>query len=1030
MKKLLLLLGLLLTTNAVADNNVNCTNSQNCYNSGIYVYEDDQDLVDLYSMSGTTNMNAYDDNWSGQVDLGMEWDRWGQTWSHARITTNGCVNLTSGSNGGSSSACSDYTPQSLPYRDYTLYPFWTDLIRGTASGGQTSKMLFKDFGDYVVFGWYYMREYNRSSSNSFEAILYENNSFEYRYRELDIIQHDVVIGEQGKHSTNPEDTKTYLFYNDGQSGYNTLDAYLANSGWPDIENGGSLYGGTEAQMCEIDALYASTCSGYAAAYLAQQCAINSLHSTECSGYAAAYLAQQCAISTLYDEDCTGYAAALLIYECDLDVFYSTSCSGYASALAQEEALYDAIYGTDDEYYGYDDGSDDGSDDGQGEYGGDGEYSLYGYDDDGNALGQEDMWYDEYNDEYVHPNDPCFENACADFTDADWYALDIDQFGQEQVDEWYGQDVEFSDEGNIDYGDQTEEEYWTEIDEGMNEYDQEQEAIWLAEEEAYALEQEQYYEEQYEEQYYGEEVEFTDDGTVAYEEEQYYEEEVYEEVYLTDAEWYERDLEEFGQEQVDEWYGEEVSFDEEGYIPETHWEEMYAEEVLVAQNLTQEEIYILEEEVGVEIFVEEEWVGDEENEIYDEVLEDFEAEALEEHEDEVFEEFDETYEEEELYIEEDEAFEDLIDEEELEELINEDREEEFFPEEDEQEEEEQQENKQIYAGPTSSGQESGGFKQEQQQSFTVMIAQQEQQQEQQTIQQAVSQDSSSSSSQAVVAEIDFGGTQEEQQTVAEVIQEQLDDGSGSSTGGSFDSNSYSSGSSSSGSSSSGNSGFVASSSQQEQITQSTGDTFVAQQQEQVSGQVQTQIQVTEVIDSGPAISAFEVAEQQQETQEEQQELTFDDGSNFTVADQNFESSFDDALGTGQSIGQFLSNQAPNFAKFDIPPPTVQEQQVTTAVESLADRMGTQVAAQNLQVQLDNVQQGGGFDVDQTATVAFIGYSSGFSDYTGQEQLSDKDDWYISKTMYKGNKVKDADLSFYMMAGRTEGKLREMIRSQYD
>jgi hypothetical protein len=34
------------------------------------------------------------------------------------------------------------------------------------------------------------------------------------------------------------------------------------------------------------------------------------------------------------------------------------------------------------------------------------------------------------------------------------------------------------------------------------------------------------------------------------------------------------------------------------------------------------------------------------------------------------------------------------------------------------------------------------------------------------------------------------------------------------------------------------------------------------------------------------------------------------------------------------------------------------------------------------------------------------------------------------MYKGNKVKDADLSFYMMAGRTQGKIREMIRSQYE
>ena len=987
-----------------ADNNTSCSNSQNCYNSGIYVYEDDQDLINLYSMSGTTNLNSNDDSWSAQVSLGMEWDRWGQTWSHARMSTNGCVNLTSGSAGGTSANCQDYTPQSLPYRDFTLYPFWTDLIRKN-----TSKMLFKDFGNYVVFGWYYLKEYNRSSNNSFEAILYDNNSFEYRYRELDIKNHDVLIGEQGKHSTHPEYTKTYLYYNDGQSGYGQLDNYLGGYGGPDIENGGSLFSGSFESMCEINQLYSSNCSGYAAAYLAQQCALDTLYNSACPGYAAAYLTQQCALNTLYDEECTGYAAALLIYECDLDVFYSTQCDGYASALAQEEALYDAIYGTDDDY-GYDDGSDDGSD--------------YGYDEYGNAYAEEDLWYDEGYDEYLDPNDPCYENACADFTDADWYALDIEQFGQEQVDEWYGQDVEFSDEGYIDYGTSTEEEYWTNIDEGMNEYDQEQQEMYdsFTEEDWYAYDVEEFGQEQVDE-WYGTEVEFTEDGTFAYEEEQYYEEEqfeeeYYEELYRTDEEWYAIDLEEFGQEQVDEWYGEDVSFTEDGTIPETHWEEMYEDE-LVTQNLTQEEIYVLEEEGVIEIFTEEEWAPSEENEIYEEVLEDYEREAMEEHEEEVFEEFDEAYEEEELYIEEDEAFEDLIDEEELEELINEEQEEEFF-EEDEQEEEEQEESKQIYAGPTSSGPAPTGFKQEQQ-TFTVMMAQQEQQEQQQTIQQAVSQDSSSSSSQAVVAEIDFGGTQEQQQTVAEVIQEQLDDGSGSNTGGSFDANSYSSGSSS-------NSGsFVSTSSQQEQITQSTGNTFIAEQQEQSTGQVQ--IQAAEVVDSGPAVTAFEVAEQQQETQEEQQELTFDDGSNFATADQNFESSFDDALGSGQSIGQFLSNQQPNFAKFDVAPPTIDEQQVTTAVESLADRMGSQVAAQNLQEQLGNVQQGGGFDVDQTATVAYIGYKSGFSEYTGQEQLADKDDWYISKTMYKGNKIKDNDLSFYMMAGRTQGKLQKMIDSQY-
>ena len=993
-KYIILLAACLFTTSAIATVNSDCANSQSCYNSGVYIYEGSQDLVDLYSnhIATSYNLNSNDDTWSSQVAFGFEWNRWGQNWGHAKMSTNGCVNLRGGSSGGNSNVCSDYTPQSLPYRNYTLYPLWTDLIRGTASGGQTSKMLFKAFDDYVVFGWYYMKEYNRSSSNSFEAILYDNNSYEYRYRELDIFNHDVLIGEQGNNATTPADTKTFLYYNDYTQqlgGCQTFDMFLegaaqcntqyGNAGGPDLENGGSLYSGSFTEMCDINALYSTDCSGYAAAVLAQECAANALYSESCSGYAVAYFNQQCGLNTLYDEECTGYATAYLIQQCDLDTLYSSQCDGYNSALAAEEALYDAIYGTDDDIYGYD-----GSDAGQGEYGGDGTWSQYGYDDDGNAYTQDDMWYDEEYGEYLDPNDPCYQNACEGFTDADWYALDIEQFGQEQVDEWYGQDVQFSDEGYMDfeqYG-TTEEEFFSALDANMDQYDIEQEQY---QEELAYLEQ-LATEEEYAEMFTEEAVEYFVE-TVANME--------------TDADWYDYEVETFGQEQVDEWWGEEVSFDEEGYVSETFAQETSFEEVLIANA---DDIYILEETIGVEIFVEEEWSTDEELDIYEEVLEDYELEALETQEEEVFEEFEETYEEEELYIEEDEAFEELINEEELEELINEDREEEFFEEAQEEE---------LF---DEEGDDNSGSNNQREKKSTIMIAQQQVQQEQQTIQQAVSQDSAPSSSQAVVSAIDFGGTQQDQSTVADVLQEQLDDGSGSTTGGSFDSNSFSTGG-----------GTMASSNQQQQISESTGDTQIMEQQEQLTGQ--SQIQVAEVVDAGPAVSAFEVSEQQQEQQQEQQVLTFDDGSSFTTADQNFESSFDDALGSGQSIGQFLSNQAPSFAKFDIAPPTVSEQQVSSAVESLADRVGSQVAAQNLQTQLDTVQEGGGFDVDQTATVAYIGYSSGFSDYTGQAQLSDRDDWYISKTLYKDNKIDDNKFSFYMMAGKTQKKLQEMINSQY-
>ena len=89
------------------------------------------------------------------------------------MATNGCLHF--GSSGG---YCNDYTPDPLPEITYSLYPFWTDLIRDNGS-----KVLAKNFTDKSVFGWYDLREYNRGNTdNSFEVILWKSDdSFEFRY---------------------------------------------------------------------------------------------------------------------------------------------------------------------------------------------------------------------------------------------------------------------------------------------------------------------------------------------------------------------------------------------------------------------------------------------------------------------------------------------------------------------------------------------------------------------------------------------------------------------------------------------------------------------------------------------------------------------------------------------------------------------------------------------------------------------------------------------------------------------------------
>jgi hypothetical protein len=216
------------------------------------------------------------------------------------MATNGCLHF-----GNSGDYCSDYTPDPINgQHTYTLYPFWTDLIRDNnarmKSWGDSSKM---------IFGWYEMREYNRASDNSFEIILWNNNSFDFRYRELNIINHDVLIGEVG---SNKDNSYTYLYHDECNTG-TTNSSSCVNQNWNAtsfntlLENGGSLYGSGSGNGVDCsDPLNDSSCPGYAAAYLTQQCDLDSLYDVACPLYWEAYDDQQCDEDPQYAPFCPGY----------------------------------------------------------------------------------------------------------------------------------------------------------------------------------------------------------------------------------------------------------------------------------------------------------------------------------------------------------------------------------------------------------------------------------------------------------------------------------------------------------------------------------------------------------------------------------------------------------------------------------------------------------------------------------------------------------------------------------------------------
>ena len=246
-----------------------------------YIYENNQPLIDLTNESNTTNLNSGDDQLSSAFNLDFTFNFYDKEFTSARMATNGCLHFGLGTgNVNYNNYCGDYTPDPLPQYNYTLFPFWTDLIRDNQS-----KMLAKNFSDKTVFGWYDMREYNRSNTdNSFEVILWTNSTFDFRYGDLDIIQHDVLIGQQKDSDTYYQ----YLFHDECNTG-TTNTSSCVNTDWNNttantlLEDGGSLYGTSETIDCS-NPLNDMTCAGYWEAYDDLQCDLDPQYGPFCPGY--------------------------------------------------------------------------------------------------------------------------------------------------------------------------------------------------------------------------------------------------------------------------------------------------------------------------------------------------------------------------------------------------------------------------------------------------------------------------------------------------------------------------------------------------------------------------------------------------------------------------------------------------------------------------------------------------------------------------------------------------------------------------
>ena len=178
--------------------------------------------------------------------------------------------------------------------------------------------------------------------------------------------------------------------------------------------------------------------------------------------------------------------------------------------------------------------------------------------------------------------------------------------------------------------------------------------------------------------------------------------------------------------------------------------------------------------------------------------------------------------------------------------------------------------------------------------------------------------------------------------------------------------------------------------------------------------------------GPSIVFSAVSIEATNQQSEAQDFTdASSSSGVTNTDQNFGSQTDQAFSSGGSITDALTTTAPpDFSRFNVAPPSQQEQQTTDKADAQATNMSEEQLEQNLDEFASNMQDSGGF-TDQSLTVFLMGRNSGFSQYAGQ--LQDVS-FYTDRGMPGGNVQNDRSAMLRMMG--TNKAHEELISLQYD
>jgi hypothetical protein len=194
--------------------------------------------------------------------------------------------------------------------------------------------------------------------------------------------------------------------------------------------------------------------------------------------------------------------------------------------------------------------------------------------------------------------------------------------------------------------------------------------------------------------------------------------------------------------------------------------------------------------------------------------------------------------------------------------------------------------------------------------------------------------------------------------------------------------------------------------------------------------ETVVVVSEQISSEEETSVENVvAQEETNTNEETVNESFDDmalsETNLdvvTTATSTFNNnSMQQVLALGGTITEILNTPVPDFSRFEIKPPTQDEQVQTAKVENTIETMSTEEIESQAEIRIGSMDP-----ESQAIALQLIGYKQGFDQYGGM--LVDQSNWYLDRSMYTNNRVPSASSS-NLLFGAQDQRHQELMSLQY-